>query len=503
LKKHSGVTFDPLIFFSVAAVVAVLIATAIFNLEPLAQALTAMRQWIVSRFSWLFVTVVTSITIYAFYLAFSRFGHVRIGKDGSRPQFSTLTWLAMLFSAGMGIGLVFYGVAEPIMHFAEPPLAKPETAAAARDAMRFTLFHWGLHAWGIYAILGLALGLAHHRYGEPLAIRSTLRPLLGDHTHKTPGKIIDIIAVLSTLFGLATSLGLGATQINAGLAYLFGVAISTESQLTIIAVITFCATVSLVTGLDRGIRHLSEFNMVLALLLLLFVFIVGPTSFFLRELPDNLGSYLQTALSRSLFTDVFRKSDWQQSWTVFYWAWWISWSPFVATFIARVSAGRTIKEFIIGVLLAPTAAGLIWFTIFGGAALHAEIFADGGIVEAVNKNTSTAIFALLESYPFANVSSFIAIVLVSVFFVTSSDSGSFVVDMLTSGGNPSPPIWQRIFWAVTEGAIAATLLLVGGLSALQAGAISSGLPFCVILVAVSICLWWSLKEEPLPARKGH
>lgn len=496
ISQRSHATFDPFIFFSVSTIVVALLLAALFDLDALNHDLVGMRQWIVTRFSWLFVLVVTALTVFSFFLAFSKFGAIRIGKDSARPQFSTLTWLAMLFSAGMGIGLVFYGVAEPIMHYSHPPFAKPETAVAARDAMRISIFHWGLHAWGIYAVLGLALGLAHHRYGEPLAIRSTLRPLLGNKTHQMAGKVIDIVAVLATLFGLATSLGLGAAQINAGLSRLFGVNVNTNVQLMIITIITLCATLSLVTGLDRGIRRLSELNMLLALLLLLFVFIVGPTAFFMRELPDTIGSYVQTVFSMSLFTGVFRNAEWQQSWTVFYWAWWISWSPFVGTFIARVSAGRTIREFVLGVLLAPTAAGLLWFSIFGGAALHTEIFADGGIVEAVDKNTATAIFALLDVFPMAGLSSLIAIVLVAIFFITSSDSGSFVVDMLTSGGNPSPPIWQRIFWALSEGAIAGTLLLIGGLSALQAGAVSSGLPFCIILVGVSVCLWQRLKSEP-------
>ena len=443
----------------------------------------------------MFVVTVTGLVIFALYLATSRYGHIKLGDQDSQPLFSTGTWFAMLFSAGMGLGLVFYGVAEPILHFSSPPHAQPGTAAAARDAMRFSIFHWGVHAWGIYAVMGLALALSHFRYHQPLAVRSTLAPLLGQYTHRWPGKLIDVLAVLATLFGLATSLGLGATQINAGFQRLFGVQIGIEAQLVIIASITLCATLSLVTGLERGIRRLSELNMLLAVLLLLFIFLVGPTAYLMRGLPDHVGSYMQTVIGMSLFTDAFRSSSWQESWTVFYWAWWISWSPFVGMFIARVSKGRTIREFVIGVLLAPTAGGILWFSIFGGAALHIELFGDGGIVDAVNQNVATAIFALLDHFPLAFVSSLLAIFLIAVFFVTSSDSGSFVVDMLTSGGNPSPPVKQRVFWAVTEGVLAAALLLIGGLSALQAGAISTGLPFCGVLIAICVSLLYSLRNE--------
>lgn len=487
-------SIDPFIFGLSALILFVLIGSTFLYLNSVQGFLDSLRIWIVASFTWLFVVAVTGFVLFALYLAFSKYGHIKLGKSDSKPAFSTLSWFAMLFSAGMGIGLVFYGVAEPILHFSSPPMADLGTMQAARDAMRLSVFHWGINAWGIYAVLGLALAFSHFRLGLPFAIRSTLKPILGEATDKLPGKLIDVLAVLATVFGLATSLGLGAAQINAGLNHLFEVSISTSSQLMIIGVITLCATLSLVTGLNSGIRRLSEANMILAFGLLLFVFFVGPTAHLLRGIPDHLSSYVQTVVEMSLYTDAFGKADWQGAWTVFYWAWWISWSPFVGMFIARISEGRTIKEFVLGVLLAPTLAGLLWFSVFGGAALHIELFGDGGIVEAVNSNVATAIFSLLESYPYASLSSLVAIFVIAIFFITSSDSGSFVVDMLTSGGDPTPPIWQRIFWAAVEGVVAGVLLVIGGLGALQAGAISTGLPFCLVLIAVCFALLKNLRE---------
>lgn len=488
-------TFDPFIFFTTAGLAILVVTASVINLESTNWILKATQNWIVSQFAWLFVTSVTGFLGFAIYLCISKYGRIRLGPDDSTPDFTRMTWFAMLFSAGMGIGLVFYGVAEPVLHYVTPPSESPMTPAAARDAMRITMFHWGFHAWGIYAIIGMALAYYHHRLGKPLAMRFTLEPFLGRYTNRSAGKSIDILAVLGTLFGLATSLGLGAAQINAGLDSLFGVSSAVTAQLWIIGIITLCATVSLVTGLDKGIRRLSELNMVLALLLLVFVLVLGPTAYLLRGLPDHLGSYLQRIAGMSLYTDAFRASDWQASWTIFYWAWWISWAPFVGSFIARISRGRTIREFVLGVLLVPTLAAVVWFGVFGGAALHIELFSGGGIAEAVTVNVATAIFALLDHFPFAQVTSLIAVVLTAVFFVTSSDSGSFVIDMLTSGGHPSPPVWQRIFWAFTEGTLAAILLLVGGLGALQAAAISTGLPFCIVIIFIAFSLMRSLQKE--------
>ncbi len=488
-------TFDPLIFFSVTAIVFLLVIASLTNLPLVSAAMAQLRLWVVAEFGWLFVVSVTGFSVFSLYLALSKYGDIKLGTTETQPAFGSASWFAMLFSAGMGIGLVFYGVAEPILHFSQPPDATPLSKSAARDALALSVFHWGIHAWGIYALMGLALAYFHHRRGEPLAIRSTLQPLLGRHTHRSPGKCIDILAVLATLFGLATSLGLGASQINAGLNRLFHIEVSATTQFTIIACITFCATLSLVSGLNHGIRRLSELNMLLALSLFLFIFLLGPTGFLLSSIPDSFGAYLNVLLSRSFYTDALGSSSWLNSWTLFYWAWWISWAPFVGTFIARISAGRTIREFVLGVMFVPSCTGLLWFAVFGGSALHSELFSAGGIVEEVNANSATAIFALLEQYPFATASSFLTMALIAIFFITSSDSGSFVVDMLTSGGNPTPPLWQRVFWAVSEGLLAAVLLMLGGISALQAGAISTGLPFCLVLIAICFSLLRSLRTE--------
>lgn len=485
---------DPFIFSSVAVVIISLVIYCIIDAENAGALFNSVRAIAVSQFSWLFVLSVTGFVLFSLFLAFSRYGKIRLGPKEAAANFSRVSWFSMLFSAGMGIGLVFYGVAEPILHFAHPPETEALSPAAARDAMRFSIFHWGIHAWAIYAVMGLALAFSHHYQGLPLAIRSTLKPILGKQTNRALGKHIDVLAALATIFGLATSLGLGAAQINAGLNRLFGITLSTETEIIIIAIITLCATLSLLTGLDRGIKRLSEINLLLALLLLIMVFLTGPTAYILRALPDHIGSYTQTVLGMSLFTNTFGSAEWQQDWTVFYWAWWVSWAPFVGMFIARISRGRTIKEFVLGVLLVPTSACIVWFTVFGTSALQIELFGTGGIVDAVNENTATALFVLLEQFPFATVTSFIGICLVAIFFITSSDSGSFVVDMLVSGGNPNPALWQRIFWALTEGIIAATLLIIGGLSALQAGAISTGLPFCIVLIFVCYSLMKNLKS---------
>ena len=485
---------DPVIFFSVLSLVVLILLAAVIDREATGNFLFGLQNSIVELFAWGFSLTVSALLIFSVWLVFSRYGKVRLGPDNSKPEFTTFAWVSMLFSAGMGIGLVFFGVAEPVLHFLSPLHSEPESAAAAREAMQRSLFHWGFHAWAIYAVLGMALAYCHFRLDQPLSIRSTLEPLLGRWTHQWPGKLIDIIAVLGTLFGLATSLGLGAAQINAGLADLFGTEQDVGVQVLIIILITFCATLSLVLGLKKGIRRLSEFNMGLALLLLLFVLFTGPTLALLLGLPGNLGTYLQGLVGLSM-ENPYENLEWQKSWTVFYWAWWLSWSPFVGMFIARISRGRTIREFVAGVLLAPTLLSVFWFGIFGGAALDTEINGSGNVALAVQENSATAIFALLENFPLASAGNWVAIFLVAIFFITSSDSGSFVVDMLTSGGNPNPPVWQRVFWASTEGLVAIILLLIGGLSALQAGAVSMGLPFCLIILAVVVCMIIRLRKE--------
>ncbi len=403
----------------------------------------------------------------------------------------------MLFSAGMGIGLLFWSIAEPINHFMNPPLATGGTPAAAQEAMNFTFLHWGFHAWGIYTLVGLSLAYFTYSHGLPLTIRSVFYPILGDKIYGIRGDIIDIFAVLATLFGLATSLGLGVQQIAAGLAHVFGISSGLTTQILLIAGITGIATTSVVLGVDKGVKFLSEWNMRIAVLLLVLVVILGPTIFIFQSFVQNTGSYLYSFLEISTWTESYTGNDWQNAWTVFYWGWWIAWSPFVGMFIARISKGRTIREFILGVLIVPSLITFFWISAFGSTSIQQALLGDDTILNAVDDNVATALFVFLEDYPFAIILNVIGVILIAGFFVTSSDSGSLVIDSLTSGGKIDAPVGQRIFWAVTEGAVAAVLLIGGGLQALQTASIVTGLPFAFILLFMCYSLYNGLRDEHL------
>ncbi len=468
----------------------------------------AIKFWITDRFGWLLILLVQGFLLFCVYLALSRFSHVRIGGADARPDFSRLSWFAMLFGAGMGIGLLFYGVAEPVLHFLQPPKIPGETGTAATRAMDITFLHWGFHAWSIYALVGLSLAFFSYNRGLPLTIRSAFYPLLGERIYGPLGTAIDVMAVVATLFGVATSLGFGVAQINAGLNFLFGVAIDTETQVLLIMGITLVATASVVSGLNQGIRRLSEFNLLIAAVLLAFVLVGGPTLFLLKSFVQNTGHYLQNLMLLGSWTASYQaESDWQGNWTLFYWTWWIAWSPFVGMFIARISRGRTIREFLLGVLLAPTLLTFLWFSVFGGTAIYTELQGVESIAVAVNQNIATALFELLNYYPLSTITSLFAILLVFVFFVTSSDSGSLVIDIITAGGNLNPPVAQRIFWALTEGVVAAVLLSGGGLLALQTAAITTGLPFALVMVFMCVGLFKALNQEvplvPVPAKQDR
>lgn len=492
--KAEGSKIEPAVFLTSAAVVLAVLGFGVARPEHARELFLGLQDWVVGTWGWLFVGATAGFLVFSIWCSLGRRGSLVLGTEGEEPAFALSSWFAMLFSAGMGIGIMFYGVAEPILHYASPPGGAPETPAAAREAMTLTFFHWGFHAWGVYAVMGLAIAYFGHRKGLPLAIRSTLHPLFGDRIHGWIGHGVDVFAVFGTLFGLATSLGLGAMQINAGLTRLFGVPDSVVVQVACIAVITGCATTSVVLGLDKGIRRLSELNITLALLLLAFVFLAGPTTELLRALPARLFDYAVALVPLSIGLDHAGDGEWEKSWTLFYWAWWIAWSPFVGTFIARISRGRTIREFVLGVLLVPTIVSCIWFTVFGWSAITLDAQSPG-IVAAVEGDLSSGIYELLGRLPLSGATSLLAALVVAIFFVTSSDSGSFVVDILTSGGHPDPAVWQRIFWAVSEGMIAAVLLLAGGLTALQSAAINTGLPFCLILICVSVGLGRALMRE--------
>lgn len=457
---------------------------------------TSLQSVIIKNGSWFYVVSVAIILLTVIYIGFSSFGEVRLGPDHCKPDFSFPSWLSMLFAAGMGIGLMFFGVAEPVMHFLSPPTATEGTIEAVQEAMKMTFFHWGLHAWAIYAVVGLILAYFSFRLNLPLTLRSALYPLIGDRIYGWAGHTVDIFAVVSTVFGIATSLGLGAAQINSGLSYLFGLEESIPVQIYLMMGIIAIAIVSVATGLDKGIRRLSELNMILAILLLLFILILGPTVFLLTAYVQNTGDYLSDIVRNTFNLFAYDKTDWIGGWTIFYWGWWLAWAPFVGLFIARISRGRTIREFIIGVLVIPTAFTLFWMTVFGNSAIDL-IYTQGvdKLGEMVSTNAPVALFVFLENFPFQGFLSFIATLMVIVFFVTSCDSGAMVVDMLCSHGRNDTPVWQRIYWALGVGLVSAILLTAGGLNALQTMTIATALPFSIILLLSLVGLIKALRIE--------
>ena len=616
-KKILGIEFEahPIVFPISAGLIIIFVVFAALAPHRCLILFNWMQSGIAHNFAWLYIFSMSSFLIFVLWLCLSRYGNIRLGADDESPEFPTATWFAMLFSAGMGIGMLFFGVAEPMWHYLSPPSGPAQTLEAARKAMGITFFHWCLHPWALYALVALALAYFGFRRGLPLSFRSVFYPIIGERIYGWPGHIIDILAVLATLFGLATSLGLGAKQVNAGLNYVFGVPQETWVQVLLIAIITSMAVASLVSGLHVGIRRLSELNMGIAAFLLLFLFIAGPTVFLLNSLVENIGAYLQRLPANAFWTATYEsgsRAEWFSSWTVFYWGWWIAWSPFVGMFIARVSKGRTIRQFIVGVLLIPSAVAILWMTGFGNSALHQEIYQrvsvnpkieqnkfayqprpylvqeidpkhklpmtpdgkwlvgvdakavahpkgillrplkNGGLLTkdgvAVRYNrgvlvrkdsgdpyrpssdseyhgalkakkvkltlggylsqpvltpdrsakvdsTATAMFLMLQAYPWTFLTALLGVLSVVLFFVTSSDSASMVADIIASGGSADPALGTRLFWGILEGVLAAVLLLAGGLVALQTGAITIGLPFCIIIILMCVSLIIGLRRE--------
>ena len=493
LKKYLDV--QPSVFIPSAAIIVVFIAITLVVGEPMEEIFLTVQHTISENMGWLFILVVNFFLFFMIYLAFSKYGAIRLGGQEAVPEFKRSAWFAMLFSAGMGIGILFWSVAEPVFHFLEPPISESKSVPAAEESMNFSFLHWGLHAWGIYALVGMALAFFSFNRKMPLAIRSVFYPIFGNRIHGLLGHVIDVLATIATVFGLATSLGFGVRQINSGLNYLFNVAISPDIQVILIIVITLIATGSVVSGLDSGVKRLSELNINLGAILLIFVIIFGPTVFILDSFGQNLGTYVESFFYHSFWAESYQRTSWQNDWTIFYWAWWISWSPFVGMFIARISLGRTIQEFVLGVLIVPTLLTFLWLTAFGGSAVFLELEGVGTVSEIINKDVALSLFSLLENFPFAYVTNMLAILLVLSFFVTSSDSGSLVVDMFTSGGKLLTPVYQRVFWAFSVGGVAAVLLLGGGLKALQTASIATGLPFALILVLMSRSLFKGLRME--------
>jgi choline/glycine/proline betaine transport protein len=517
-----GFDVHPVVFpISLVIIVAFLAVTIILGSQA-SEVYSTIFTFITDNFGWFYILAVNLFIAVLLYFAFSKYGKIRIGGVEAEKEFSDFAWMAMLFSAGMGIGLMFFSVAEPMWHFGSsasssmvvPPAfnAKGGTSEAAVVAIVQTFFHWGFHPWAIYALVGLGLAFFSFNRGLPLTFRSIFWPLLGERIYGWPGHIVDLITVFATLFGLSTSLGLGVAQINTGLSYVGGnilgivnVPTGTIPQIILIAAITAIATASVAAGLDNGIKRLSTINIYLMFAMLAFLIIVGPTLYIFGSFTQGFGTYLGNFFKLSFFTGTigggtklgsYTVKEWMGNWTIFYWGWWIAWSPFVGMFIARISKGRTIREFVLGVLFLPALFSFLWLATFGGSALWVELVGSSGIASAVaNQGQTVAMFALLKQFPLGGVSGLLATLLVITFFVTSSDSGSLVVDHLTSGGKHDVSKIQRVFWAVTEGVVAATLLVGGGLSALQTASITTGLPFAVILCLMCYTIYLGLKKE--------
>lgn len=494
---HSRSTYNRLnihssVFFLSAGLILLFVCLSLLFQESAIELFKSVNAWITEKAGWFFILTVNLILAFCVFLIFSPYGKIKLGKADEKADFSYRSWVAMLFSAGMGIGLVFYSVAEPMYHLQSSPFQDGTTGdeSAMSVAMATTFFHWGLHTWCIYTLVGLSLAFFCFNQGLPLTIRSTFYPVLGERIYGWMGNTIDVLAVVATLFGVATSLGFGAQQVNAGLTFVFGIEQSVSTQVVLISIITSIATVSVVLGLKAGVKRLSELNMFTALVLMLFVFLAGPNLFLTQGLFNNTLSYTEKFVALSSWTKPFTE-DWRAGWTVFYWAWGIAWSPFVGMFIARISKGRTVREFVVGVLFVPTCLTFVWLTIFGGSGLWEHFHENPAIMQTVNSDVASSLFILLEAYPWPMLSSLLGLLVIITFFVTSSDSASMVIDIITSGGNLNPPVVQRIFWAVLEGVVAAVLLIVGGkeaLKALQTASVSSGLPFAFILLGMMYCL---------------
>ncbi|MDX1802797.1 MAG: BCCT family transporter [Alcanivorax sp.] len=490
---------NPVFFISALLILTFVIGTLMFP-QAANDMLNGSKTWAIDHFDWLFMVGGNVFVLFCIALAILPVGKIRLGGQDAKPEFSTWSWFAMLFAAGMGIGLMFWSVAEPVAYYTNwygtPLNVTPNTDAARDLAMGATMYHWGIHPWSIYAVVALSLAFFAYNKGMPLTIRSAFYPLLGERCWGWAGHVIDTLAVLATIFGLATSLGLGAKQAAGGLHFLFGTPNAINVQIAIIVGVTAVATLSVIRGMDGGVKLLSNINMLLALVLLLFVIIAGPTLVILTGLGSTTVDYLSNIIPLSNW--IGRTDDtWFHGWTVFYWAWWISWSPFVGMFIARISKGRTVREFITAVLLVPTLITILWMTAFGGSGLDQVVNGVGELANGLG-DESLALFQMLEHLPLTGIVSFLAIVLVLVFFITSSDSGSLVIDSITAGGKLDAPVPQRVFWAVMEGTIAGALLYGGGeqaLKALQAGAVTTGLPFTVVLLLMCLSLYRGLHEE--------
>ncbi|NLJ11585.1 MAG: BCCT family transporter [Gammaproteobacteria bacterium] len=485
------------VFIPAVLVIALMVIGTMSNPDRAGALFSDVLAYVTTTFGWFYMLAVAIFLVFIVSVAFSSWGNIKLGPDHAEPEYSFLAWFAMLFSAGYGIALLFFGVAEPVLHYASPPTGSALTIDAAKQAMQISFFHWGFHIWAIYGLVGLTLAYFAFRHGLPLSMRSTLYPLIGEKIHGPIGHTVDTFAILGTMFGIATSLGLSVAQINAGLNYLWpSIPVSTTVQIIAIVAITGLATLSVVAGMDKGVKRLSMLNIALAVSLMVFVFAVGPTIFILNTFMENTGSYLSNIVERTFSLQAYSGSDWISNWTLFIFGWTIAWAPFVGLFIAKISRGRTIRQFVVGVMLVPTIFTFLWFSVFGDTALHL-IMVDGytELIEQVQADHAVALFKLLEHLPFSSFVSFMTVLLIITFFVTSSDSGSIVIDSLASGGVLHTPVWQRVFWASMQGIVAAVLLLAGGLGALQTASIVSALPFAIIMLIAVVGMWRALIIE--------
>ncbi|MGY1643250.1 BCCT family transporter [Geodermatophilus sp. SYSU D00703] len=485
------------VFWTSVGISAVFVAWGALFTDNLATVTTSSLNWLTSTFGWTYLVVTLGLLVFLVFLAFSPFGDVRLGRDTDRPEFSTPTWFAMILSAVMGIGLISYGVAEPISHFAAPPhgLAEPGTPDAAIRALQYSYFDWGLQAWAIFAVFGLAIAYSTYRKGRRTLVSQLFVPLLGDRVNGPIGKAIDVLAVFATLFGTTTSLGLGALQVNNGLGSLFGVPVNSVTQVLIIAAVTAVFTLSAVTGVSKGIKYLSQGSAGLAIALFVFVLVVGPAVFVANLYIESLGTWISDFFRMSLQGTAFGGLEWMQWWTYFMMAWWVSWGAFVGVFLARISRGRTIRGFITGVLVVPSVVFFTWFTVFGGTAIHVDMFEGGDIAAQTTADINSAFFATLEHFPLATVTSVVAIILVVMFFVSGADANTYVLSMLTSGGSLNPRRSVLVLWGTLTGITAIVLMLGGGLNALQNTVIVTSAPFLVIIAGLAVAFWKELTAD--------
>jgi glycine betaine transporter len=505
VRHRTGLPVDRVVFAVAAALAVAFVLWGAIAPEKMGDLTGKAMSWVTGSFGWLFILTSGAFVLFSAYLALSRYGNIKLGPDDSVPEFSKFSWVSMMFATGMGIGLMFYGVAEPLYHLNGPPMgmAEPGTPAAAQLAMEYSFFHWGFHPWAMYAVIGLSIGYFAYRKGGGNLISAAFRPLLGDRVDRAPGKAIDVVAIFATLFGSATSLGLGALQITGGIDKVFGSGKDSKVlAVVVIAVLTVCFVLSAVSGVERGVKWLSNANAVAAALLVFFLFVVGPTVFILGTFTESLGGYLTQFPAMSFRDGVFDAevaSPWLSAWTIFYWAWWISWTPFVGMFIARISKGRTIREFVVYVILVPSLVSFVWFSILGGTAFDLQLNQGKDMGAVVDAGMEGALFETLSSFPLGAFTSALAVFLIAIFFVTGADAASIVMGMLSQNGDEEPRRGLTLFWGIATGAVAAVLLWAGGLEALQTLVILVAGPFMLVLIAMCVSTLKSLRAEPYEA----